>query len=212
MAHGFCSDRHSRGRFDRLSDDFVELGLAVCAFDFGGCGESDDDVVTAANEVEDLRAVLGFVRGAGFRRIALHGHSLGAAVCLEAYDEGVETLVLTGAATGPVHYDWTQYYSAEQLTELAETGRMRDGRHVLSKQTLREFAERGDLLAEIKSPVLLIHGDNDPEEQQLLTLSRKATLPDGSRLAVIHGATHSFEGYMDQVSALACDWYREHLR
>jgi pimeloyl-ACP methyl ester carboxylesterase len=89
---------------------------------------------------------------------------------------------------------------------------MRDGRHLLSEQTLREFEERGDLLAEIKSPVLLIHGDSDPEERELLKNSRTATLPQGSRLEVIHGAGHSFEGYMDQVSALACAWYREHLR
>jgi pimeloyl-ACP methyl ester carboxylesterase len=133
-------------------------------------------------------------------------------VCLEACDDDIATLVLTGAATGPVRYDWTQYYSAGQLTELAETGFMRDGRHLLSERTLREFEERGDLLAGIRSPVLLIHGDNDPEERELLEISRKATLPKGSRLEVIHGAGHSFEGYLDQVSDLACDWYREHLR
>ncbi len=214
MAHGFCSDRHSRGRFDRLADDFTGLGLGVVRFDFSGCGESDDDVVTAANEVADLRAVLAFTRGLGAQRIALHGHSLGASICLQAYDEGIATLVLTGGATGPVHFDWSEHYSAEQRDELQRTGFMRDGRHLLSEQTLREFGERDQdaLLGPIRCPMLLIHGDDDPEERELLRLSRQATLPEGSRLEVIHGAPHSFDGHMDEVSALACAWYRDHLR
>jgi pimeloyl-ACP methyl ester carboxylesterase len=214
MAHGFCSDRHSRGRFDRLARDFAAVGLSVVTFDFSGCGESDDDVITLAHEVEDLRAVIGFVREEGATEIALHGHSLGGSVCLSAYDEGITTIVTTGGATGAMHYDWAGIYTAEQLREIAETGVTRDGRHVISQQTLDDFAERDQhsLLEPIKTPILLIHGDNDPEERQLLALSQQATLPAGSRLEIVKGAGHSFEGHMDQVSALALEWYATHLR
>jgi pimeloyl-ACP methyl ester carboxylesterase len=214
MAHGFCSDRHSRGRFDRLVRDFTGIGLSVVTFDFSGCGESDDDVITLAHEVEDLRAVIGYVREEGMTDIALHGHSLGGSVCLSAYDEGITTIVTTGTATGPMHYDWSEIYTAEQLREITETGFTRDGRHVISQQTLDDFAQRDQrtLLDPVKAPVLLIHGDNDPEERQLLALSRQAVLPGGSRLEVVEGAGHSFEGHMDEVSALALEWYATHLR
>jgi hypothetical protein len=37
-------------------------------------------------------------------------------------------------------------------------------------------------------------------------------LPGGSRLEVVEGAGHSFEGSMDEVSALALEWYATHLR
>ncbi|TCO57261.1 alpha/beta hydrolase family protein [Actinocrispum wychmicini] len=214
MAHGFCSDRRSRGRFDRLAKDFTGLGFSVLTFDFSGCGESEPDVVTVANEVEDLRAVIGHVRARGFRRVALHGHSLGGSVCLAAYDKDIRTMVLSGAATGPMRYTWSEYYSAEQLRELDETGFMRDGKHLLSRQTLEDFEERDQerLLGPVECPLLLIHGDGDEEERELLDRSRQATLPEGSRLAVVAGAGHSFTGYMDELSALACAWYQRHLR
>jgi pimeloyl-ACP methyl ester carboxylesterase len=218
MAHGFCSDRRSRGRFDRLTADFVARGWSVLAFDFSGCGQSDDDVVTAAGEVEDLRAVLAFVRAEGYTRTALYGHSLGASICLQAYDDSIRTMVLTGAATDAMHYDWSAYYSAEQLDELETTGFMRDGRHVLSRQTLAEFGQRDQKasLSRIKCPVLLVHGGSadDAEEQELLKRSREgfSLLPAGSRLAVVEGSGHGFEQHMAEVSALACGWYAEHLR
>ncbi|GAB3907884.1 hypothetical protein GCM10029964_106780 [Kibdelosporangium lantanae] len=214
MAHGFCSDRHSRGRFDRLARDFTGIGLSVVTFDFSGCGESDDDVITLAHEVEDLRAVIAYVRAEGATDIALHGHSLGGSVCLSAYDEGITTIVTTGGATGAMHYDWTQIYTVEQLQEITRSGFTQDGRHVISQQTLDDFAQRDQhaLLDPVKAPILLIHGDSDPEERQLLALSRQATLPPGSRLEVVEGAGHSFDGHMDEVSALALDWYATHLR
>jgi pimeloyl-ACP methyl ester carboxylesterase len=217
MAHGFCSDRHSRGRFDRLATDFSTLGYDVLTFDFSGCGESDDDVITAEHEVEDLRAVIDFVRGQGYRRVALHGHSLGGSICLQAYDDGIETMLLTGTATDAMHYDWTDFYGAERMAELNETGQLRDGRHVITWETLRAFDQRDQatLLASIKCPVLLVHGGNpdDGEEQELLSRSRKgiALLPPESRLEVIDGAGHSLKNHMTELSALARGWYAKHL-
>ncbi|HXF27114.1 MAG TPA: alpha/beta fold hydrolase, partial [Bryobacteraceae bacterium] len=77
MAHGFTSDRRSRGCFGRLANALAEDGHNSLRFDFSGCGESDDDTLTMAKQVDDLQAALAFVESEGFRHIALYGHSLG---------------------------------------------------------------------------------------------------------------------------------------
>jgi putative redox protein len=46
MCHGFTSDKSSRGRFDRFAYAFHQLGYSILAFDFSGCGKSDDDRLT----------------------------------------------------------------------------------------------------------------------------------------------------------------------
>lgn len=217
LAHGFCSDRHWLGKFDRLAADFNALGYDVLAFDFSGCGESDKDVITVENEVEDLRAVIAHVRDLGYQRIGLHGHSLGGTICLLAYEAGVETMVLTGTPTDAMEYDWDEYYGTRRMTQLRETGTLRVGPWELNEQSLRDFAEfdQQAMLGAVKCPVLLVHGGSpdDWEERELLKRSRQglSLLPPDSRVEVVDGAGHSFQKHMADVSALACGWYAERL-
>ena len=66
MCHGFCSDKNSRGRFPRLANKFNEIGYNAFAFDFSGCGESDNDSLTMAKEVDDLKLAIAFIKSRGF--------------------------------------------------------------------------------------------------------------------------------------------------
>lgn len=43
MCHGFTSNKYSKGRFERLTKVLNKSGFSALAFDFSGCGESDDD-------------------------------------------------------------------------------------------------------------------------------------------------------------------------
>ena len=194
MAHGFTSDRRSRGRFVRLADALREEGYSSLRFDFSGCGESDDDSLTLAKQVDDLGAALAFAGSKGFRRIALYGHSLGGLVCLRAYAPQVATMVLTSAATGPMHYEWDQYFSPAQMRELSVTGhltvRPEKGPRkqiAVGAQMLKDFEQidQPELLSRVKCPVLAIHGDGDEEERRLLERSREGMkyLPESSRQA-----------------------------
>ena len=222
LAHGFTSDKSSRGRFTRIAQALNDSAYTVLAFDFSGCGESDDDSLTAAKQVDDLRSAIAYMQARGFRRIALWGHSLGSRICLQAYSPEIATLVLTGAATGPLYYHWEDYYSAEQLRELAATGyltvRLNEGLRrevVIEAQMLKDFAEfdQAAALSRIQCPVLIIHGDADAEERQLLELSQRGLhyLPTASRLEVIHGAPHNFLAHLDRVIELGQAWLLEHL-
>jgi dienelactone hydrolase len=71
----------------------------------------------------------------------------------------------------------------------------------------------GDALPAVTAPTLLIVGG---EDHQVLDLNRQALeqLTTEKRLAVVPGATHLFEepGALDQVAALAADWFVRHLR
>lgn len=173
MAHGFTSDRRSRGCFGRLANALAEDGHNSLRFDFSGCGESDDDTLTVAR--------------------------------LRAYSPQVATMVLSGAATGAMHYEWDQYFSPVQMRELSETGLLTvhpdEGprRQIVVEAGMLEEFERIDqpgLLSRVKCPVLLIHGDQGEEERQLLERSREGIeyLPKGSRLALIRGTKSHYAG------------------
>ena len=223
LAHGFTSNRRSRGRFPRLEDELARRGISSLAFDFGGCGESDDALLTLDSHVGDLEAAVAFANARGFHHVALLGHSLGSLVCLHANTPDVRTMVLTGALTGPMDYRWSDYYSAEQLEELARTGRLvvrhADGSRretTVGADLLRVFAnvEPSTLLSNVRCPVLLVLGDGDDEERQLLEHARRALprLPDGSRLQVIAGAPHGFGEAYELVIDLVAGWLVASLR
>ncbi|MBN2909907.1 alpha/beta fold hydrolase [Polycladomyces sp. WAk] len=143
MCHGFTSDKSSRGRFDQLANSFQRSGYSVLVFDFSGCGESDDDRLTLAKWVDDLRSAISFVTSMGYARIALYGNSLGSTVCLQCYTPQISTMVLTGALTGPMKYDWDEYFTKEQMQELREKGHItvrRGNRSVMvDRQMLLDF-------------------------------------------------------------------------
>lgn len=219
MVHGFTSDKSSRGRFDRLTATIQEKGYGVLAFDSSGSGESDDDSINVAKRIDDLNATVSYVKQLGYKDISFYGHSLGARVCLEAYNDSISTMVLTGAGTGPVFYNWEDMFSEEQLKELKETGNLTYFRPtdplrekmVIEKQMLLDFEEfdQEKLLKRVDCPVLIIHGNEGWEEPQLSKVSfqGKKWMSEESEIKVIDGADHSFEEHLLQVEALALDWF-----
>lgn len=222
MVHGFTSDKFSRGRADILAEAFTRSGFHVLTFDFSGCGESDDDSLTVAKEVDDLQSAIQFAKARGFNKIALYGHSLGSLICLKCAGPEIETMVLSGALTGAMNYDWEDYFSKEQMTERAEKGCLtlhREGETrktvIVDKQMLLDFAEinQSELFRHVSCPVLLIHGNNDEEERLLLERSERAMqyLSNDSELAIIDGATHSFMEHLDTLTDLANRWYVKYM-
>ena len=222
MCHGFRSNRFSKGRFDRFSEAFSKAGFSVLRFDFSGCGDSENTPLSLKNEVDDLSAAIAFVKSQGFEEIALYGHSLGARVCLEAFQpEDITTMVLTGAGTGPVQYNWNEEFTDTQLNELAATGFLtqpvdhpnRD--HILiSKQMLDDFSECDQqlLLSRISCPVLIVHGELG-EEAILMPITQQGMkwLSADSKLEVLQGAEHDFMTHLDEVEELALRWWKLHF-
>ncbi len=222
LAHGFTSDKSALGRFDSLSEALNQIGYNVLAFDFSGCGESDAEILAAHNMVDDLRCAVDFMKKAGSTRMALYGHSLGGLICLKCAVPDIITMALSGAATDWMDYDWKEYYSEAQLIALKERGYFkvidRTGKErTIGRQMLLDFEETNQefLLKNVRCPVLLIHGNDPADQEELLLLERSrrgmAFLPQGSRLEIIDGANHTFLSHWHTVTSLATDWYLRHM-
>ncbi|TCS93489.1 alpha/beta hydrolase [Hazenella coriacea] len=220
MCHGFTSNKTSKGRFDRFASTFHQLGYSVLVFDFSGCGESDTDQLTIAKQIDDLQAAIAFVKSREYHEIALYGHSLGSRVCLECYTPDIATMVLTGALTGSMKYDWNEYFTPEQMQELKEVGYLTtlgegDRKVLIDQQMLLDFelVNQQELLTNVRCPVLVIHGNADEEEKSLYERTQKGLkwLPNDSRLEIIDGANHSFMDHLSVVERFSTNWFVKHF-
>ncbi|HQS84471.1 MAG: hypothetical protein B7Y25_06070 [Alphaproteobacteria bacterium 16-39-46] len=221
MTHGFARDKTAE-KITKFSQDLNSIGFAVLAFDFSGCGESDNDTITVSKEIEDLHAAIRFVQSKGYSQIGLYGHSLGGFVCLSAYTPQVKTIAMTGGLTGP--FNLRVAFTEAQLEDLKIKGTTIEP---ITQGAYRSFVEvdqaliseleeasQEKLLRTIKCPVLMIHGQRDDVEKNLYEISKtgKAYLPQSdSEIKVIPQATHSFEGFFDDVSDLLKEWFVQHM-
>lgn len=222
MCHGFMSDKYSRGRFEKLGFAFNNYGFDALTFDFSGCGESDNDSLTIEKEVDDLKAAISYAKSREYEKIALYGHSLGSLICLKNYITEIETMVLLGALTGSMKYNWIEFFTEGQMKELEVKGLITEyiskgirDKIIIDKKILEgfEIIDQNELLKGVKCPVLIIHGNGDEEEALLHERSKVAInmLSPDSRIEVINGANHSFLDHFDQVIKLSTDWFREYF-
>lgn len=153
-----------------------------------------------------------------------YGHSLGSLICLKCYIPEIVTMVLSGALTDAMKYDWDEYFTKEQMVELEEKGHLaihREGEVrktvIVDKQMLMDFEEvnQRELLKHVTCPVLIVHGNNQGDEEELLLLERSKRamqyLSSDSKLEIIDGATHSFLENLDTLTDLATRWYVKHM-
>ena len=231
FVHGFTSDKSWNGKFDWLAEQCQAAGYSCLAFDFAGRGASAEDHLCQAKQLDDLYSAVNWLAQRGYRQVLLWGHSLGAVICLKlmhyAKQEqcaplpaSIEAMVLTGAGTGPVFYDWPAYYNDNQMAALADKGHFeaatpstfRDS-IVITRQILDDFSDFPPAVLEsVDCPALLIHGGDD-EELMLYCLSQTAMemLPAGSLLKQFPAANHSFDGHLDALLSLGLNWLATHL-
>ena len=225
LVHGFCNDKSSNGHFDALSIALKTAGLAVLAFDCGGCGESEDTALTPEGLATDIDAACTFMVNMGHHRLGLFGNSLGGSLCLQFRRPDIVAMATTGAATEPLSNDWSEHYTIQQLAERDQTGFLTnpvDGtwrdRVVVSEALLRAFGEgsRGERLAGLACPVLLIHGGSpdDAEERMLAEAASRtmSVLPPGSRTMIVDGASHGLREHWDVVNEAVTSWFCERLQ
>lgn len=183
FAHGSGSSRHSP-RNRAVAADLQRQGLATVLI----------DLLTETEDREDARTrEHRFDVGMLADRLALATRWL-------EQDSATADLPIGyfGASTG----------AAAALVAAAEAGER--VRAVVSRGGRPDLAE--DALQQARAPTLLIVGGQD---QTVLELNRQAQdqLGGPSQLEVVQGATHLFEeaGALEQVQALAADWFTTYL-
>ncbi|MEV6930849.1 alpha/beta fold hydrolase [Dactylosporangium sp. NPDC051485] len=228
LLHGFLSNRRAGGRFDRLAAEYAALGHAVLRFDFSGFGDSDGGAVDGERLLDDAQAALDHLDALGYPRQVLHGQSLGSAVALRVAPQRprVVTLVLTGALTGAGDTGGDRPYPLLGEEGLAAWNRDEDVHLPIEGSTVRTHVTvnrrqprlgatgtQRELLTALRVPVLVVHGDTGELEPRLAATTTRGAhlLPEGSRIAVIPGATHTFHDRQDTLAGLVTDWVREHV-
>ena len=222
LAHNFLTDRHGLAhRLDDMAARYRREGLATLQFDLSGLGESDDDVITLAGEVEDIQAVSGWLADRGFTRQAIHANGLGATAALLARPAQVRTVVAVGPVVGPQSILWENVFSSAQLDELDRHGltRLPDDNpnsrrwDVLSKETLADVSLQSPdkTMADLPWPILVLHGALTDEFPDTAEAAAEGfpLLREGSRLQQVR--CDSAEVAHDEVAQLAISWVTHRL-
>lgn len=207
LCHGFTSDKN---RNQTLARALNQAKIDAFAFDFSGCGESDDQFITVENRIDDLKSAIKYIENLQYKKIVLYGHSHGSLICLHCYQKKINHIVLTGALIAPIYYDWSKHLTKAQIKTLKEKNELlyktksKWRKTVkINSQTLLDFEQINSkkILTKIKCPILIIHGNNDEEEKQLLknTQTVKKYLPKNSKIIIIKEANHSFDHHYDEV-------------
>lgn len=220
MSHALANDKSERGKFDKVAEALNQLGYNVLAFDFSGCGESDDDTLTVGKQVDDLHSAINFSKSIGYNKIGLFGHSLGCLISLKCFTPEIITMVLWSPVIDKIKYTWDVKLSKEQLRELKEKGYFTRTRYkavrniyLIDKQMLidRETVNQKDLLKNVDCPVLLIRGEKDASIPLVDVNEAIKLLSEDSKLKIVDGADHDFNEHMDIIVRLSGDWFLKHL-
>ncbi len=183
FAHGSGSSRHSP-RNQYVAERLATSGFATLLSDLLTAEEEQADAITA-----EFR----------FDIALLTARLVGATQWLRR-QRPLQNLPFGyfGASTGAA----AALAAAAQLPEICA---------VVSRGGRPDLA--GPALARVRAPTLLIVGGDDP---QVLSLNRAALARLGgeAHLEIVPHATHLFvePGALEQVAALAADWFGQHLR
>ncbi len=214
LLHGFTGDKSEWGRFDQLAEALAAQGYSVLAFDFAGCGESDDEVLEVAKQVEDFIAAKEWAKRWGYTSIGVVGLSLGGLVALKGLED-IDSLVLWAPVTAKKDNYAERKFTESQRWELTQHGyfvKMREQgvrrKFQIGQQMAddREQVDQEALLANVAIPVLIVHGDED--ESVPLEDSRRAhALSEWTHLEVVPGADHDFTDQLDLFISRTVEWF-----
>lgn len=222
-----------RTKEDVFTLALVDEGFAMASIDFRLAGET---VFPA--QVHDIKAAIRFLRakaatyGYDATRIGIHGRSSGghltALVGVTNGHEELEGHVGEYLDESSDVQAVVSYFGASNLTSILDQSTMFGhplraaamavlfGGPVEQKMELAELASAVFHVDASDPPLLLLHGDQDPQmpinqAHELHGAYQRHGLP--VHLEVIHGAAHGTEEFFDRTrTTLVADFLREHLR
>ena len=212
VAHGVTGDM-DRPLVVELTNRLVAAGWPCLRISFSGCGNSEGSYedMCVSKEVDDLHSVLDQVKGS--KKVAYIGHSMGGAVAAlaAAKDDRIGVLV---SLAGMV--DTKKFCETEFGDQVPGVGCMWDDESLpLSQTYVDDLHGIGNTLTaarDIRSPWLILHGDQDdvvlPKDSEDLFL----TLRGKKKHVVIEGADHCFEGFYDPLAEEVDQWLSSYLK
>lgn len=213
LVHGGGVTREEGGFFSRLATGLGESGVASLRFDLRGHGESEgkQEELTLSAILNDIRVVIGHLRAeTGVGSVSLLGASFGGGICgyyaAKRQDE-IHRLVLLNPQfdykkrTIDNRPFWKNDYlsedAAQRLTQqgfIEFTPTLRHGRGIFNEVF---WLKPNEVLGEIVSPTLVVHGTKDtlvPIESSREAMSQFRA---EHKLVEIDGAQHGFAVHED---------------
>lgn len=198
-SHGFCSDKWW-WPIKKVID--IEAWPDVFTFDFSGCGESEDEVITIEKQIEDLKDIISYVQeNIKGKIIILLWTSLGWYISLKNYSKQIHSIIWFAPVSKKIEsvnkYIKLKQYSKEQEKELEENWYLISNNekwrtHKIGKA---HFEQRANIdqeeLKDIECPILIVHWDKDETVDIENSYSLK-NLNKNVELKVVENATHIF--------------------
>lgn len=177
LVHGGGVTREEGGFFTRLASGLAEAGIASLRFDLRGHGDSDgrQEELTLSTILNDIRVGLAALQeSTGAAALSLLGASFGGGIC--AYYAAKRPNELTRLVLLNPQFDykkrtidtrdyWTNdVIGGDAAKELNETGAiqftptLKHGRPLLNEVF---WLKPNEVLGEIKTPTLIVHGNAD---------------------------------------------------
>lgn len=208
LTHGIFTDKHEKGRFDKLSKRFLDAGSDVLRFDFRGHGESDlsPEHFTVTGALIDFVTVCKSPIVESYNKVAIVGSSFGASIVLlylgTLNQINIDKLVLLNPVVDysrtftQADLEWGQSMFSKNVTEnfyldgyAMVTDKFRMSLDCFSQLLLiRPY----DFINEIDIPTIVFHGDKDDKVSCKISIDNFKGKELVS-LDVVNGAGHAFK-------------------
>jgi len=217
--HCFTCSRHTTVLRD-ISKKLEEKGIASLRFDFSGNGQSEGDFshTSYSRHIAEMKQAVNFLSEKGFSCFAAGGHSMGAAIAVLAAERmAAESLNIKAVCalagrlgTGKL----SQIFTRDQMEELRQTGRVSfvsRGRKLELREDFFTDMQKYDLaetVANLKIPLMVIHGDKDEVISVENALDAKKHNPC-AELEIVRDADHMFlnPGHRAEIAERAAAWF-----
>ncbi|GAQ88721.1 esterase/lipase/thioesterase family protein [Klebsormidium nitens] len=218
LCHGFLSSKRS-STLQTIVPGLVEAGFGVLRFDFSGNGESGGEFEFGNywKEVEDLRSVVGFVRGVKKRSVkAVLGHSKGGdVVILYAAKYGDVPIVVNVSGRFDLSRGVEERFGKEGLAAIAEHGYwdVKDSQgavnYRVTKKSLEErlciSIEKAARTIQKNVRVLTVHGTADETIPVDDGRSFDKVIANHA-LVLVEGADHRYSRHREDLQQIVCSF------
>ncbi|WP_433578562.1 alpha/beta hydrolase [Nocardia brasiliensis] len=213
LVHGGGVTREEGGFFTRLAAGLADAGVASLRFDLRGHGDSEgrQEELTLSTILNDIRVALAYLReSTGAAEVSLLGASFGGGICgyyAAKRPHELSRLVLLNPQfdykkrTIDTRDYWTDdVISDERAKELNETGAvqftptLKHGRPLLNEVF---WLKPNEVLGEIKTPTLIVHGNADTLVPIEGTRQAIAEFTAPVELVEVEGSQHGFAVHDD---------------
>ena len=218
--HCFTCTKHHR-IVRTVSERLAAEGYTVLRFDFSGNGESEGNIedATYTKMITEVKEAVSILKKKGIEKIGLVGHSMGAMLSLlTAYEDKRVSVVafISGSSQGA---RVREIFPTDVLEKAEKIGSAETSIYNRMIKIKREFlldVERynvGYAVAELKRPLLIVHGTMDNIIPSYHARQLYAWAHEPKTFKLIEGADHLFknEKHLNELKETVTTWFNQNL-